>query len=386
MGIIVIRLNDHQNGNACLDIIDGQQRIMSLAMLGLQNGMGKTIPLLNREMSAPNNTPAAQNYLLHARDAINAWGKTLDFDYLECGVVKLSKDTPPDLAYAFFNHVNASGKRLSDYDLLKSHHLRFVEGDVMSERMANAWDADFGAEGTRATVLHKMLYRLRKWTAGEYFRYAADEVPSHDLFRHFECRHPPILGLVKAGRDDHFDSTVHGGIPFFTFCQRYFDLYREFCGKEVVQDLKNRLANHSNNVLCDAIESMAFLFYAKFGGLHLPEAVYCLAFHLSRLRNEKQIRCAMLSSSPLFRETALLIAHAGDENDVIAALLDESEYYEPTNAGMRAGWYWNDLALFLKSLNKHMVFLPESEEEKAHHPFNRAYRFEAALQKKNQGV
>ena len=153
----------------------------------------------------------------------------------------------------------------------------------MSERMATAWDADSGADEMRPAVLHKMLYRLRKWTAGEFFQYTADELPGHDLFHHFENKHLPIPGLAGKVREERFDSTIQGGIPFFVFCQRHMKTYRDFCAEQVIVDLKKCLSNRNKNVLCDGIESMAYLFYLKFGGLHLPEAVYCLECVVTRL-------------------------------------------------------------------------------------------------------
>lgn len=380
MGTIVLRrAGDHWH------IIDGLQRTTTLAILQFRllqlGGVARSgsIPLLEEELRGPNNMPEARNCLLHARDAIRAWGGTIDFERLECGVVELGADTSPDLAYSFFNHINASGVRLSDYDLLKSHHLRFVEGDAMSERMATAWDSELAGSDLKELVLHKLLYRLRKWSVQESFGPADDCSPYHVLFHHFECKYPVLPGLGESSQEGRFDSTIHGGVSFFMFYQRHREAYRQFCAHPAITSLTNWLANHSNNVLHDAIEALAYLFFIKFGGLHLSEAVYCLAFHLSRIRNESRLASSKLSTWPGFSETARLIAQATDTNDVIAALLDEGEYYEAKNTGGRAWRYWEALAYFLSELNgRGLVFLPENSEKRDSSPLNRAKRFAAS--------
>ena len=322
MGIVVLRKNDNNEW----DIIDGLQRITTLSILSLLMGNNPQPYLMSKELKAPYNTPEAQNCLLHARDAIKEWRGTIDLGRLECGVIELDSSTSPDLAYSFFNHINSSGVKLSDYDLIKSHHLRFVRGDAMSERMATAWDGDSENDGIRALVLHNMLFRLRKWTSDEEFDSASDNLPTHVLFHHFECKHPQIPGLSEDIRFEQFDSTVHGGIPFFSYYQFYKNTYLEFCKKKAVIAMKTRLSNHSKNFLCNGIEALAYLFYIRFGDLYLNEAIYCLAFHISQLRNRRNIDIRMWSwrdQNRIFRETATLIAHAGNANDVIAELVDE---------------------------------------------------------------
>lgn len=42
-----------------------------------------------------------------------------------------------DLAYTFFSNQNSRGVRLSDYDILKAHHLRFlISNDQQAEHLA----------------------------------------------------------------------------------------------------------------------------------------------------------------------------------------------------------------------------------------------------------
>ena len=46
-----------------------------------------------------------------------------------------------DLAYTFFSNQNSKGVPLSDYDLLKAHHLRYVSSNEdQSEHLAKRWN------------------------------------------------------------------------------------------------------------------------------------------------------------------------------------------------------------------------------------------------------
>ena len=377
IGVLVLRAREDK-GNTIWDVIDGQQRIMTLAMVKylFDRSAPKQPQILNARLQQPNTTLEAKNRLLHARDVILGWKGKVDFDHLECGLVELSHGTPLDLAYSFFNHINASGVRLSDYDLLKSHHLRFVSGDVMSEKMASIWDSD----DQQSIVLHKMLFRLRQWTAGGRFEYAADTVPWHDLFRHFEDDRATIPNIAGGKRNEQFDSIIKGGIPFFMYYESYKVLHKEFSAYSSIIQLRKRLSGLNNSIICDGIEALAFLFYMKFGGLYLDEVVYCLAFHLSQLRNERQIRRAWLSDRPIFRTTACLIAHACEANDVVSQLLNEKEYYVPTNDGKEAMRYWNALVAFLtEDFKNKLVFLPESNAKRSKSPFNRGERIKVSV-------
>lgn len=57
--------------------------------------------------------------------------------------VLVVNDSNLDLAYTFFSNQNSKGVPLSDFDLLKAHHLRFIPGDEggQAEHMAKKWNA-----------------------------------------------------------------------------------------------------------------------------------------------------------------------------------------------------------------------------------------------------
>ena len=115
------------------DIIDGQQRTVTLALI-LRAMDFDNIQLLKESFDSVE----AQRYVGYNRYIIETYlnrrypdsderrnkvGNILDtisFDVL------VLNDSSLELAYTFFSTQNARGKALTDYELLKSHHLRFI--------------------------------------------------------------------------------------------------------------------------------------------------------------------------------------------------------------------------------------------------------------------
>ena len=73
-------------------------------------------------------------------------------------------DSCLDLAYTFFSNENSKGVPLTDYDLLKAHHLRFVYNEGQAEHLAQKWDRIISQEYRQLEeTLSVHLFRLRKW-------------------------------------------------------------------------------------------------------------------------------------------------------------------------------------------------------------------------------
>ena len=86
--------------------------------------------------------------------------------------VLILNDSSLELAYTFFSTQNARGKALTDYELLKSHHLRFIpeSHEAQQHHLAKMWDKllvkSERENGDRSVsiILGIYLYCLRKWT------------------------------------------------------------------------------------------------------------------------------------------------------------------------------------------------------------------------------
>ena len=131
------------------DIIDGQQRTVTLALI-LRAMCIDNILLLKEKFDSVE----AQKYIGYNRYIIEMYldrhypnietrskeaKKILDIISFD---VLVLNDSSLELAYTFFSTQNARGKALTDYELLKSHHLRFIpeSHEAQQRHLAKMWE------------------------------------------------------------------------------------------------------------------------------------------------------------------------------------------------------------------------------------------------------
>ena len=349
LGTIILKEKEENGGNATLDIIDGQQRLTTMAIVKFCQ-MQEQPPLLN---SKKNYTKSEKETILRARNYIKNSKIEIDFTGIVLSVVILRKDQPEDLAYTFFSNSNSTGKRLSDYDLLKNHHLRYISSDRHAERFSKRWH-ELEKSGCQDDVLQKMLFRLRKWSNNEIFPFEACNREERDIFNHFKSVNPLRDFPADTLTPFRFNSLLSGGKDFFDFVDHYRRKYHEFMQFEDVKILGRHLSWHSNGVICAGIRAIAFLFFCKFGDLYLREAIYLLAYRLSELRNKTQVRSAYLSNEKghIFRETTRQLEQVTREAQFFALLSDVKKRYERTNKGQTADRYWKSLDILMEALKE----------------------------------
>ena len=355
LGTIILKEQTGENG-AYFDIIDGQQRLTTLAIIA--NYKGENPPILE---TVKKYTESEIQALLRARNYIQNSKIVIGFEKIVLAVVILGKEQPEDLAYTFFSNSNSTGKNLSDYDLLKTHHLRYISTDNEAERFSKRWH-DLEKSGNQNDVLQNMLFRLRKWINNERFPHDANNRDSHELFHHYKS----VDQLQNFSFTDkvpfRFNSLLSGGKEFFSYTEYYQKKYDEFMQFKEIKDLTNALGEHSGGVIFSGIKAIAFLFFCKFGGMYLREAVYLLAYRLSELRNESHIDPRYLGfykQGDIFREITRQLDQVTSAAQFFALLGDVKKRYTETNTGKTANEYWASLHALMDSLkNKNLAIAP----------------------------
>ena len=186
----------HQHGDhdqRQLDIVDGQQRTLTLLLIvlavideklsklqrqDLKQALIALEPTINAFMqhqhfsSDISHQNLHQNFLAAKRIvARNDFNET-DIDFLlnRCQLVIFVLDDVSE-AFQFFDSQNARGRDLEPHDLLKAYHLReFVDAEnhLKAQSVAH-W------EGLRsddlASLFANYLYRIRRWAQGKSARY-----------------------------------------------------------------------------------------------------------------------------------------------------------------------------------------------------------------------
>lgn len=284
LGTIILHARSKEDAqDKVYDIIDGQQRLVTLALL--LSELGVKTSLLKEKFSSKQSIEyiAYNKHLIHRyikRYQLNVGGrvekllKQIEFSVL------LLQDTPIDLAYTFFSNQNSRGVALSDYDLLKAHHLRYIPSgnEGQARHAAEVWNQMI-EEGRREIeqntqpdyerTLDTYIYRLRKWMRKAE---CDDSTGNYRIKREYEAA-PIIEEIPPFGEQFYFNEPIQGGPHFFSYVERHRHQYQAFCQTKEYKELHTTMQGGSGEWYRDAIESVLFCFFLKFGIYYLAEAL-----------------------------------------------------------------------------------------------------------------
>lgn len=275
LGTIILHFNDGR-----YDIIDGQQRLVTLALLLSECGIDTG--LLNERFTSKRsieyvayNKHIIQKYIQqhsNIRRSIDKLLSTLEFSVL------VLQNASIDLAYTFFSNQNSRGVALTDYDLLKAHHLRYIPQafEQQSKHAAEVWNRmiDEGRseeenEPHYVSTLDTYIYRLRKWMRKME---CDDSTGNYRIKKEYEAA-PIIEEIAPFGENFHFNEPIQGGTHFFTYVERHINKYKAFCRTEEYNLIHNAMQGGSNQWYRDVIESILFGYFLKFGTYYLADAL-----------------------------------------------------------------------------------------------------------------
>ena len=277
LGTVILHAHDGR-----YDIVDGQQRLITLSLLLSEIGVYPS--LLNEKLSSKQSLEYVAynkyyiNKYIQQNSRIRSLGKKL-LEIIDFSVLVL-KNASLDLAYTFFSNLNSRGVRLTDYDLLKAHHLRYIPSahEKQSMLVAEVWNKmiENGRAGQDSSddvdyevTLDKYIYRLRKWTRK---RECDDSVNVYRIKREYEAA-PIIDELPPFGEQFYFNEPIQGGAHFFSFVERHLEKYQRFIQTDEYQKLHGRMSWGSHRWYRDVIESLLFGYYLKFDTCYLAEAL-----------------------------------------------------------------------------------------------------------------
>ena len=217
IGSVILHENDENDGNdRYLDIVDGQQRLISISLFlhlldDLENYKGAN-QLLSAEFGELSCYHASENYnewenltqLVSENEAKDICNFLLE----NCAVsVIIMPKKRLSEAFQLFDSQKNRGKPLEPHDLLKAYHLR--KEDSEDEKIVEKWeqfveDKDLSLK----ELFDKHLFRMRRWSRGDtgltkkrygsYLRFTEDFIddfkgvdlnqnfPYLELYRHIE--------------------------------------------------------------------------------------------------------------------------------------------------------------------------------------------------------
>ncbi|BAU58745.1 protein of unknown function DUF262 family [Halorhodospira halochloris] len=143
----------HQDGEGRLNIIDGQQRLTTMALLMWQQAPGSEPKLRYESPLSHAQIRKNQEWLKQQENWNRAW---LKLERINITVVVTRSE---DDAYCFFETQNTGGVRLSGPDIIKAHHLRATPRS-RQDRYARLWES----LGDLNPVVDAVL-KARSWNA-----------------------------------------------------------------------------------------------------------------------------------------------------------------------------------------------------------------------------
>lgn len=279
LGTIILHCHDKQ-----YDIIDGQQRLVTLALLLAELGVDTC--LLNQEFDSS----VAREYIGYNKYLIENFVRKHILDKkefrncilqgIEFSVLTLC-NASIDLAYTFFSNENSRGVSLTDYDLLKAHHLRFIPNtfELQSRKAAENWNnmikngkgsvTEYEPLPDYERTLDTYLFNLRQWMRMEH-----RETKENDRHVKNEYEAAPIMPeLPPFGEQFFFNEPIQGGTHFFSFVEIHLAKYKQFTKTQPYQSIHKKYpSDGSMQWYRNAIETLLFGYYLKFGEHCLADA------------------------------------------------------------------------------------------------------------------
>lgn len=258
-----------------LDIVDGQQRIITLMLI--LYAISEKYEIDKKLYDAKNelwghkfNNPISQNNIYKnyqlIKQRINDFDKaTVDFLLKKCTFVKIVLNDVSE-AFQFFDSQNSRGKELEPHDLLKAYHLREMR-EIPSDEQTEIIEKWEDIDTDELASLFEYLYRIKNWSKSKSAReFTKDEIsvfkgislnnkiyyPYKRIFyvAEFFIEKIAKAPLVETEYPFQLDNIIINGKHFFEMIYRYFkskkdlpDLIRK-CNFEIYNIL---YADHKYN-------------------------------------------------------------------------------------------------------------------------------------------
>jgi uncharacterized protein with ParB-like and HNH nuclease domain len=334
MGTIILhQTNGKDNGQEVYEIVDGQQRLLTLTIL-LNCLFELSESIVYQELTLLYSTfdnNKSFYYVKNAKKEVESFlnGKneqqkneyfkfiieTLDFT-----VLIVSGENALDQAYTFFDSLNSKGKGLNDFELLKAHHLMFIPEDEESLAIKHNTYWLEKDDQKHKDLFSSILRRIRMWSRGkdrddlsdrnDFYEFISAVEPNEieqkehlfnrymqpNVFRSWHRENDEVVLNMKYPQHNmeillpmEIPQTIEGGDSFFLYAKRYHEMFDLLFvnteKKSSAITFANEIAKSiKNDYLSMAFKAVILLYFDKFGEQRLIEVATCSELIISEIR------------------------------------------------------------------------------------------------------
>lgn len=257
LGTLVLHQTKQEDDDYIFEIVDGQQRIITIALILFALNKNKEELLRywenlnklfeNKLLEHKFDNPISQknifkNYQL-IKQRINDFDEaTVDFLLTKCTFVKIVLNDVSE-AFQFFDSQNSRGKELEPHDLLKAYHLREMR-EIPSDEQIEIIEKWEDIDTDELANLFEYLYRIKNWSKSKSAReFTKDEIsvfkgislnnkiyyPYERIFYVAEYFIEKIAKapLVETEYPFQLDNIIINGKRFFEMIYRYSKLKKD---------------------------------------------------------------------------------------------------------------------------------------------------------------
>ena len=227
-----------------INIVDGQQRITTLALILKALG-DNNVPFLDNKLNILSLKALKRNFELLKLEYANTKDKERLVEYIKEKVkFTFVKTEDLDEAFLYFDTHNTSGRPLSETDLLKNHHLMFMDETKSKQLMLHytkKWN-EYSLYGVNTSwfLRENLIFRtlrtaltIRNIKTNAYYPhivfgyYGADEEwyrINYSIFQEFKNHFDEKIKIYKSNISIVDD--VLGGANFFEYVFKYCDILK----------------------------------------------------------------------------------------------------------------------------------------------------------------
>ena len=227
-----------------INIVDGQQRITTLALILKALGDSDVL-FLNNKLNILSHKALKRNFELLKLECADIKDREYLVEHIKEKVKFTFVETEDlDEAFLYFDTHNTSGRALSETDLLKNHHLMFMDETKSKQLMlhyAKKWN-EYSLYGVNTSwfLRENLIFRtlrtaltIRNIKTNAYYPhivfgyYGADDEwyrINYSIFQEFKNRFDEKIKIYKNSISITDD--ILGGVSFFEYVFKYCDILK----------------------------------------------------------------------------------------------------------------------------------------------------------------